>query len=255
MQTNSYLNEERSDRAALGLAGAQGMPYKVWLEDWSVQADTAQDLPMHLRAVSSRMTIDLHLASLKPVVLQGDKGLSQKGGKPGDASYYYSLTRLATQGTVGIDGKFYTVSGLSWMDREWSTSALESGQTGWDWFALQLSNHSELMFYRLRRKDGSIDPHSHGVIVDADGTTHGLSPAAVEIAVTSRWRSPQSGVLYPAGWKLSIPTHGISLKITPYVADQEFNHRFRYWEGAVQVTDLENGSSVKGNGYVELVGY
>jgi predicted secreted hydrolase len=255
VQADSYLNEERVDRAALGLAGAQGTPYKVWLEDWIAQGESAQGLPMHLRAASSRMAIDLHLESLKPVVLQGDKGLSQKGGKPGNASYYYSLTRLAAQGTVRVDGKTYNVSGLSWMDREWSTSALEPGQVGWDWFALQLSNRRELMFYRLRRKDDAVDSHSRGIIVDADGAAHALPPEAVDIVVTAHWQSPHSGVRYPAGWTLKIPAYGVSLEVTPYVADQEFNHRFRYWEGAVHVAGLDDSRNVKGNGYVELVGY
>lgn len=255
VQANRYLNEERIDRAALGLAGAQGAPYKIWLEDWIAKGDTAQGLPMHLHAATSRMAIDLYLTNLKPMVLQGDKGLSQKGDAPGDASYYYSLTRLATKGTVRIDDKTYVVSGLSWMDREWSTSALEQGQVGWDWFALQLSDQHELMFYRLRRKDGSIDPHSSGVIVAADGATKPLPPDAVNIFVTKHWQSPHSGVRYPAGWKLTVPSLGISLDIAPYIQDQEFNHRFRYWEGAVRITGQNNGHSVRGNGYVELVGY
>ena len=250
-----YMNEERVSRAALGLAGAQAAPYKVWLEDWIAESESKLGLPMHLQAVTSNMSIDLRLESLKPVVLQGDKGLSQKGSAAGNASYYYSLTRLETRGTVSIDGKIYTVSGLSWMDREWSTSALEPGQVGWDWFALQLSDRRELMFYRLRREDGSIDSHSRGVIVDANGGVHTLLPKDVDIAVTAHWQSPHSGVLYPAAWKVNIPTQGVTLEVMPYVADQELNRRFRYWEGAVRVTGMDDGHGIKGNGYVELVGY
>jgi predicted secreted hydrolase len=168
VQAQQYHDEERIDRAALGLAGAQGGPYKVWLEDWSAEGESAQGLPMHLHAATQDMAIDLRLNSLKPVVLQGDRGLSRKGSRPGNASYYYSLTRLATGGTLRIGAHTYTVSGLSWMDREWSTSALEPGQSGWDWFALQLSDGRELMYYRLRRKDGAPDPHSRVVILDLD---------------------------------------------------------------------------------------
>jgi predicted secreted hydrolase len=255
VHANRYLNEERIDRAALGLAGAQSSPYKVWLETWSAQSGSSQGLPMHLHAATSRMAIDLDLNSLKPVVLQGDKGLSQKGGERGDASYYYSLTRLSTRGTVRVDGKSYPVSGLSWMDREWSTSALERGQAGWDWFALQLSDKRELMFYRLRRKDGSMDPHSRGTLVEADGGTQPLPSQAVSVVATEYWQSPHSGVRYPVAWKLNVPSLGISLDITPYIRDQEFNHRLRYWEGAVRVAGRDDDHSVKGNGYVELVGY
>ena len=51
------------------------------------------------------MAIDLSVIALKPFVLQGNQGLSQKGAEPGNASYYYSYTRLQTRGTVTIDNR------------------------------------------------------------------------------------------------------------------------------------------------------
>ena len=78
---------------------------------------------------------------LKEPVLNGDAGLSQKSSDPGNASYYYSITRLETTGRIRVDGEGVQVSGLSWLDREWSTSALAADQVGWDWFALQLADH------------------------------------------------------------------------------------------------------------------
>jgi predicted secreted hydrolase len=226
----------------------------VWVEDWIAQGEGAQSLPMHLRAADDAMAVDLRLDGVKPPVPQGDGGLSQKGDAPGDASYYYSLTRLATQGSVRIGQETFAVQGLTWMDHEWSTSVLEPGQSGWDWFALQLSDRREVMYYRLRRKDGSADPHSRGVIVDSRGGVHPL-PATVQVAATSDWTSPHSGVRYPASWTLNDAADGLSLTVTPYLADQELNHRFRYWEGAVRAAGTIGGQAVRGEGYVELVGY
>ena len=110
--------------------------------------------PFQLRAAAGGTSIELELETAKPVVLNGDQGLSQKGRETGNASYYYSYTRMPTRGTVTVGFKTFEVQGSSWLDREWSTSALEEGQVGWDWFALQLSDGRDLMVYRLRQADG-----------------------------------------------------------------------------------------------------
>jgi len=253
VQAQKYHQNERLDRAAVGLAGAHSSPYRVWAEDWSAAGGSRRGLPMHLQAAGADVALDLQLDSLKPVVLQGDRGLSQKGSQPGNASYYYSLTRLASRGSVRIAGLTYAVTGLSWMDREWSTSALEAGQIGWDWFALQLSDGRELMYYRLRRKDGGPDPHSQGVIVDQHGGWQTLSPDQIKITVRDHWHSAQSGAIYPAAWTLDVPGQGLWLQVTPYLADQEWSDRLRYWEGAVRLEDRNHRPM--GSGYVELVGY
>src|SRR5262249_11735630 len=129
----------------------------------------------------------------KPIVLQGDRGLSQKGQAPGNASYYYSIPRMPTSGTLTLPGEHFEVTGESWMDREWSTSALEPGDVGWDWFALQLDDQRELMFYRLRQKGGAASPQSSGILVDASGTSRRLTRGDVDIETLARWKSPHSG--------------------------------------------------------------
>jgi predicted secreted hydrolase len=257
---------ERFGRAALGLAGAEATPFRVWLEDWSASEipgppTAAGQLPRtRLVAAQDGIAIDLVLgadeaAPGKPLVLQGDRGLSQKGPEPGNASYYYSATRLATTGTVSVNGQAFEVDGLSWLDREWSTSALSEGQAGWDWFALQLDDGREVMYYRLRLDDGGTDPFSAGVLVEADGTSARLSGADVVLEETGTWRSPRSGASYPSGWRLSIPGAGLALEIAPHLADQELNVTVRYWEGAVRVAGNAAGRPLTGNGYVELTGY
>ncbi len=250
-----FYRAERFSRNALGLAGAQAAPFKVWLEDWSVSSDAPGSLPMRLHAAAEGVELDLELNSLKPVVLQGDRGYSRKGQAEGNASYYYSLTRMPSLGSLRLGDETLSVSGTSWMDREWSTSALEEGQLGWDWFALQLDDGRDIMFYRLRRRDGSVDPYSSGVIIEPDGRKQVLPLNAVEFEVLGHWRSPTSGTVYPSRWRINIPSEDLQLNIEPHLADQEMAFAFRYWEGAVKLTGSSKGKEIGGNGYAELVGY
>lgn len=249
---------ERFSRAANQLAGAETTPFRVWLEDWSVAAienDSEIALPvMRVQAAENSVSIDLVLESIKPVVLHGDKGLSRKGTEPGNASYYYSLTRLRTQGKITIAGNTFEVKGLSWLDREWSTSALAEHQVGWDWFSLQLDDGREIMYYQIRRRDSQPDEFSNGTIIDQDGSSYPIALADISLEVLDFWSSP-SGVKYPAQWQLVIPAQKLSLKITPYLDNQELNLSIRYWEGAVNIRGQSNGKEIAGQGYVELTGY
>ena len=240
----------RTERFALGLAGAQPEPFRVWVDDWEARGEGATGLPVRLRASEGDTAIDLTLEGGKPVVLQGERGLSRKGAEPGNASYYYSLTRMPARGSVTVGGRRFEVTGLAWMDREWSTSALGAELAGWDWVALQLDDGRELMFYRLRRKDGGADRFSAGAIVDSTGSARALSLADVTLEPLDAWTSPRSGARYPARWRLSIAGLGLDLQIAPALADQELDVGTRYWEGAVVVA-----GTVAGRGYVEMVGY
>lgn len=246
---------ERVSRAALGLAGAQADPFRVWVEDWSAEGRESDGLPMRLHAGQEELALDLTLQSAKPVVLHGEQGLSQKGPDTGDASYYYSFTRMPTQGCITIGDQTYQVSGASWMDREWGTSVLGKDQVGWDWFALQLSDSSELMFFQLRRTDGTIDRFSSGTLIRPNAETRLLRSDEVQIAVKSQWTSPRSQGYYPSEWQVRIPAENLELNITPYLADQELPLSVVYWEGAVQVHGQVGGHDVDGHGYVELTGY
>jgi predicted secreted hydrolase len=246
---------ERFSRSALGLAGARAEPFRVWLEGWSAEAMAEGALPMRLTAREEGVSLELELEAGKPPVLQGNQGLSQKGPEPGNASYYYSLTRMPTRGRVTVDGRAYAVAGQSWMDREWSTSALGENQVGWDWFALQLSDGSELMYYQLRQRDGSPDPFSAGTFVPARDESARLSREDVRVEVLDTWKSPRGGATYPARWRLSVPSQALTLDITPALADQELSVSVRYWEGSVRLTGTHAGQPVEGRGYVELTGY
>lgn len=256
VEQERFYSFERFNRGALGLAGAVAQPFKVWLEDWVVIGAEGENIfPLKIAVAQDGIALELELDAAKPLVLQGEDGLSQKSAEPGNASYYYSFTRLLSKGEVRVDGQSFPVSGTSWMDREWSTSALSEDQEGWDWFALQLSNNTELMFYHMRKKDGTADAFSGGTFVSATGETRKLSLSQVEVEVTDRWQSPHSGIRYPSGWRLAVPELQLSLVITPFQQDQELNLAVRYWEGAVQCTGTYGEANITGVGYVELAGY
>jgi predicted secreted hydrolase len=141
------------------------------------------------------------------------------------------------------------------MDREWSSSALGSDQLGWDWFALQLSNNHELMFYRFRRLYDVPDRFSYGALVLPDGQVRTINYDMVELDVKRHWLSQRSRVTYPAEWRLRIPAHDLDLHVRPLVTDQELTLSFRYWEGTVDVQGTHGGNDIVGRGYVELTGY
>ncbi|MCB0727968.1 MAG: carotenoid 1,2-hydratase [Ignavibacteriae bacterium] len=255
---NEFYYDERFSRNGNELAGAQIDPFKVWLEDWQINQiseNAVFELPkLNIKAGSDKAEIDFDLEAIKPYILQGDSGLSQKGKGEGNASYYYSYTKLKTSGKIKIGEEEYTVNGFSWMDREWSTSALSDDQKGWDWFALQLDDSTEIMYYQMRKNDGSADEYSKGTIINSKGNPETVKKEDVICEVTDHWESPD-GVKYPSGWNIKIPSKNIDLKITPAVKDQRMNVSVKYWEGAVKIEGKKNGSVVKGRGYVELTGY
>ena len=255
VEKNRFYTDERISRAGNDLAGASNKKYQVWLYDWSARTEGESVFPLRLKAKSDGFAIDLLLTSQKSYVLQGDQGLSQKSREPGNASYYYSYPRLETEGTMTVASDKFSVTGASWMDREWSTSALSDEQSGWDWFALQLSDNTELMFYQLRRKDGQCDSNSSGSLVLADNTKISLKEHDVTIKILDSWKSPHSKITYPSRWRLAVPVQNLEVEIVPLINDQELNVSYRYWEGAVNVNGIKNGMPISGQGYVELAGY
>lgn len=255
---NKFYFDEKFSREGNNLAGAQANPFKVWLEDWKIiqtEVRAAFDLPvMSITAKSEKAEIDFKLETVKPIVLQGDEGLSQKGKQQGNASYYYSYTRLKTEGKIILDGKEFSVNGFSWMDREWSTSALSEDQAGWDWFALQLNDNTEIMYYQMRKNDGTPDVFSKGVLVNKDGTSQLLNKDDVILNVKDYWKSPTSEK-YPSRWRLQIPEKEIDLNIIPAIKNQLMDVAVRYWEGSVIIDGTKSGAKITGRGYVELTGY
>ena len=247
-----FFHHERFARGALGLAGAERAAdggLQVWLDDWRLEHRSGDH--WRLRARHGELALALALRAQKPPVLHGADGLSQKGAAPGNASYYYSLPRLAAEGELRIDGQRRAVSGDAWLDREWSTSSLDAGVAGWDWLSLQLDDGRELMLYRLRRADGSATPQSYAALIDADGGLRALDYAAVEWTPTRHWRSP-AGRRYPVASRLRIDALGAAIELRPLLDAQELDGALHYWEGAMRA---ERDGALIGRGYLEMTGY
>ncbi|MBT3327364.1 MAG: carotenoid 1,2-hydratase [Gemmatimonadales bacterium] len=254
---SGFVARERFARGAAGLAGARAEPLKVWLESWALDGSGSGDgFPFTLVAEDDSIAIDLVLSEGKGIVLNGDRGLSQKGPEPGNASYYYSLPRMPTTGSVRVGSEKFDVVGESWLDREWSTSLLGDSQVGWDWFSLQLDDGRELMVFRIRRADGSAAAESEGVLIHADARTTRLAWGTdIQVEELSSWKAPDGKAEYPSRWIVRIPEEQLELEVEPFLEDQELRLAFRYWEGAVRVTGSGPTGPVAGRGYVELTGY
>jgi predicted secreted hydrolase len=255
-QTGEFIAREKFGRNGAGVAGAQSMPFHVWLDDWEIiSTNTSGNIfPLTLRAKNEHYVLDLLLNPRKPLVLQGDKGLSQKSYESGNASYYYSFTRLDSRGTLIHNNNAKHLKGNSWLDREWSTSALSKQQQGWDWFSLQLDDGRDVMFYQLREKNGNSSPFSSGVLVDVEGGTLTLDNQHVTLTPVEYWQYKQSS--YPIKWQLQIrhPQFQRDWIISAPIQNQHLKLSVSYWEGAIDVIDQATNTNL-GHGFLEMTGY
>ena len=254
VQGKRHLFAERLNRAGVGWAGASPRDLRVWNEDWEVRTDFGRH---RLQARDPRFAIDLTLTEDRVPVLHGDNGFSQKGAKPGNATHYYSLTRMPTDGFLSIEGERYAVKGESWMDHEFGTSFLEPEQQGWDWFSIQLADGTDLMMFQLRR-DGKPDPHSSGTLVAKGQPSRRLAAGDFTLAPGRTWTSPSSKGVYPVEWKIGVPGESLELTVRPVVDAQELTgprSGVSYWEGAIDVEGTRAGKAVTGRGYLEMTGY
>lgn len=255
---NSFYQAEKISRSASQLAGVVEDPYgtTVFLHNWSTRIEQDQHL---LVAVADPFSFRLTLKPKKPPAAHGDSGYSRKGRLAESASCYYSLTRLVVGGELLLNGRHFDVTGLAWMDHEFSSAPLESDLVGWDWFSLQMNDETELMIYLLRQKDGAYSAASSGTWMQTDGKTLHLTRAMFSVAVLDKWESPVSNTIYPAKWRLQIPCLEIDLIIQPNVANQEMrtteSTQVIYWEGSVAARGVREGRPWVGAGYVELTGY
>ncbi len=252
----THYSMQNVRRAGIQAAGATTDKLEVWNGKCRLEE---QDGKHRLQAIDDDFEIDLTLEAGKGVALQGDQGLSQKGAAEGNASYYYSMPRMPTSGTVSVGNKSYEVIGESWMDHEFSTSFLERGQRGWDWLSLQLDDGSELMLYQMRRSDGSADPYSSGMHLGQDGTKTELSSEDFLLTPSKTWRSAETGAKYPLHWEVEVQPLGLKLNVTPAFQSQEMTTEattgIAYWEGSISVDGAINNQPVEGKGYLELTGY
>src|SRR5579863_5673393 len=271
LSQNRFVHSARTGRDALGLSGAAPDRQEVWLTSWRADPLAVSRDGVHLEAQDTALGISLDLAAEKPPLLQGEDGLDRKGPNPGQASWYYSIPRMATTGTLRVGQERFPIKGTSWMDHEFGTNQLGDDQVGWDWFAIRLDSGADLMLYRLRAKDGHATPASGGTLLEPNGAItririvdanpDGFSDARfyAQLAPTQWWTSPGTHARYPVGWEIEIPQLNLKLSVAPAATDQELRADtglpFSYWEGAVWIHGERAGHLLRGEGYLELTGY
>jgi len=252
-----FYHSERINRAGPGIAGVSASTARIWNGNWQIQW---QGSDQNLQAIEKQFQLHLALHPEKPPMLHGENGVSQKSAGAGHASYYFSLTRMTANGQLELNGENYEVSGLAWMDHEFFTHQLEQDQVGWDWLSLQLEGKTELMLFRIRRKDGSVDPFSAGTFVDAQGkSTHLRSSDFAFQPLDQLWTSPATHATYPIAWKISIPKLETELEAKTPLASQELTGKTKiapsYWEGAITLRGHRGRTPLSGVGYLEMTGY
>ena len=262
VSTGTHFEAERFARGHPELAGVStGTRFRALIEDWTLEGTADGQLNLALSASESgQFDVDLQVQQVGPIVLQGNRGLSEKG--PDAASYYYSIPRLQLGGTLKLNDRSVKVKGLGWLDREWSTSVLSESLAGWDWFSLQLNDQRSIMAFRLRRHDGQRDNYDHGLLVDHQQLDNqfivGEGDQGVELLnpddfflIPNRFYQDSRGINWPVSWTLNIA--GEHFAINALLDQQTVDLSITYWEGLVEVLDLKGNRS--GLGYMELTGY
>jgi predicted secreted hydrolase len=250
-----FYHEERLNRAGPGITGTDEKTGLVWNGNWQVQIGERDE---ELRGVGAKFGLGLKMVPAKPPVINGQNGVSLKAGGAGHASHYFSLTRLLTAGEINLDGKVYQVEGTSWMDHEFFSGAMAADESGWDWLSVQLEDGSELMLYRLRHRDRSIDPYSSGSYVDAQGKNEFLTAKDFTMKPSGgNWTSAQTKATYPLQWHILVARLGLELNVTTPLREQELVASYgpSYWEGSVDIAGQRGEKPLKGVGYLEMTGY
>lgn len=247
---------EKLNRSGVKAAGAREDAFYVFNEGWFAEWLNGR---FYIKADTPQFGLHLTLEPMKPPVVHGKDGVSQKASCKGCASHYYSMTRLKADGLLFENGNPVSVSGLGWMDHEFGSNQLTEDQVGWDWFSVQLDNGCELMLYFMRRADGKYDINSSGTFIDKDGKATHIAVDQFSQRTLGKWKSAKSGGTYPMGWKVGVPSLKLELTLTPTHEDQELVTKsstgVTYWEGSTTVSGKWGADSVSGKAYVEMTGY
>lgn len=252
-----FYHGERLNRAGPGIAGASAESGRIWNGNWEILWNGSRQ---DLQAIGDQFALQLRLEPQKSPVIHGLDGVSQKSAGAGHASHYISLTRLAVSGDIELSERKFPVTGTAWMDHEFFTQQLDAEQVGWDWLSLQFDDNTELMLFRIRRKDGSIDPFSSGTYVDAAGkSTHLAQKDFTLRPLGETWASDSNRAVYPIHWQVLVPALKINVDITTPLKQQELAGKTAlspsYWEGAIRIAGTRNAAPLTGVGYLEMTGY
>ena len=249
----AFHYDERAGFASSALpATSATQGFDLTLGGWTMQGLNGHD---QLSAALADYSIQLALTDELPhAILHNGNGIISYG--PSGFSYYYSRPLMAVSGTLTDHGAPMQVAGQAWMDHQWGNFVSLTG-AGWDWYSIQLTDHTEYMLYVIR--DAQKRPvATFGTAIAPDGSASEIPPQQIQSQVTGSWTSPVTGGVYPSGWQVTLPGP-VSLTLTPLLKDQELvtarSTGVAYWEGAVGISGTTAGKPVTGEGYVELTGY
>jgi predicted secreted hydrolase len=248
----SLLRDEKSARAGFGLAEAAENGLDVHIDDWSLRADDGGYAAV---IAGKEFAMHLQFAATQPPMLQGEHGFSRKGSGLAAASHYYSIPGLSVSGTVNVRGHVQAVSGVAWLDHEWSSTYLQEGAAGWDWTGLNLDDGTAIMAFRMRDAAGDSLWASASTRAADGPSVQNVEQSKIQWRALRTWQSPRTGIEYPIEWEITLDGRHFFLR--PLMDDQENDTRAStgsvYWEGAVRAFDEANRSI--GRGYLELTGY
>jgi len=263
-----FYQFEKTERGSLGLAGVSlkqdnhGGPKRLAMniDNWTVNSSVTGVFPLHLSLDQQGISLNIEMSPARDAHPNGNDGVRQQGEDTGNASYSYSITRLNTSGRVNVAGQQFTIQGQSWFDHDWGTAPLGNEIKGIDHYMLQLSDGLDLAFYRLRNAEQNQVSWSRGIMVFSNGRSEDIQSGDIELQATRQWTSPETGILYPISWNITLPKYHMSLFVTPLLANQEIRQGQTRWEGAVRVAGYQNSETaskqtVTGYGYLQLKGY
>ncbi|MGA0241804.1 MAG: lipocalin-like domain-containing protein [Candidatus Marinamargulisbacteria bacterium] len=253
-QNDRFYESEFSHREAAGFSEAKVSELSVKNGPFQVYSSGNAFV---ISAEKGDHALQLALKNTKPIVFHGDRGFHQKTQDKGAASYYYSMTRLVGDGTLVFNGQERVITRAeAWMDHEVFTPDLTDTTTfGWDWFAIQFDDQTELMIYQLRDANRLVLPTASGSFVSATGAVTPVVYGEYTLTPLAWWTDPKTQVKYPVQWRVEVPKLGIHV-VTNATVNHQMVHptsilqQTNYWEGKCDVT-----GSHRGKAYVELVGY
>src|SRR3989344_4304961 len=191
--------------------------------------------------------LDLNLTSIKQPLTEGGSGFLKLGNTK--STFYYSLTNLKTEGVIKVRDKWIKVTGKSWMDHQWADVSYTKDY--WTWFSIQLENNIELVCFEYREKDNKT--YLASISNQNDQQEHFKAVKLTPIG--QAWKSKKTKAIYYLSWRIEVPAKNIDLVVKPLVEDQEIIFgTINYWEGPISVEGKFNNQSVKGQGFIELVG-
>jgi predicted secreted hydrolase len=230
-------------------------PWRLAGSDGVDQIEAALS-PAEAAAAGAQFGLRLDLRSVADLTRHDGDGFVDFG--PAGSSYYYSRMRMEALGTLELDGQELEVTGTAWFDHQWGDFVSVGG--GWDWFAVNLEDGTNLTLSVVRDAEGRPvleygSLQERGLLATPP---RNLEPGDFTVESTGTWTSPHTGRTWPSGWRITVDEN-LVIELRPTVLDQELDTRattgVAYWEGSQVVRATRGGEPVGGEAYVELTRY